>query len=155
MSASTPTIAVRLLEPAAARDTDLVARLVELINVVYARAEAGLWQPDARRTSLPEMTGLIEAGEIAVATVDGELAGAVRVQELDDATGEFGMLAADHAYRGIAVGRKLVAFVEGLSHDRGHRTMQLELLVPRVGKHPNKVFLDGWYSPSATGSCGR
>ena len=24
--------------------------------------------------------------------------------------------------------------------------MQLELLVPRVGKHHSKVFLDGWYS---------
>jgi ribosomal protein S18 acetylase RimI-like enzyme len=56
------------------------------------------------------------------------------------------MLAADHAYRGVGVGRELVAFAEGLSRDRGHRTMQLELLVPRVDKHPNKVFLDDWYS---------
>jgi GNAT superfamily N-acetyltransferase len=70
----------------------------------------------------------------------------VRVQALDDSTGEFGMLAADHDYRGIGVGRELVAFAEALSRDRGHRTMQLELLVPRVGKHPNKVFLDDWYS---------
>jgi GNAT superfamily N-acetyltransferase len=134
--APTP-VAVRLLEPAAAQDAGLVARLVELINLVYATAEDGLWQPDARRTSAAEMTELIEGGEIAVATADGEL---------DEATGEFGMLAADHAYRGTGVGRELVAFAEGLCRDRGHRTMQLELLVPRVGKHPNKVFLDDWYS---------
>ena len=139
-------IAIQLLDPDAAEDADLVSRLVELINVVYATAEAGLWKPDARRTSAAEMTELIARGEIAVATVDGELAGAVRVQALDDATGEFGMLAADHEYRGIGVGRELVTFAEGLSRDRGHRTMQLELLVPSVGKHPNKVFLDDWYS---------
>ena len=56
------------------------------------------------------------------------------------------MLAANHEYRGIGVGRELVTFAEGLSRDRGHRMMQLELLVPSVGKHPNKVFLDDWYS---------
>jgi GNAT superfamily N-acetyltransferase len=143
--APTPVVVCRL-DPAAAQDADLVAGLVDLINAVYAKAERGLWQPEAQRTTAAEMTRLIEAGEIAVATVDGELAGAVRVRELDETTGEFGMLAAAHQYRGIGVGRDLVAFAEGLSRDRGHRTMQLELLVPRVGKHPNKVFLDDWYS---------
>jgi GNAT superfamily N-acetyltransferase len=113
-------IAIELLDPAAAEDADLVSRLVEVINVVYATGEAGVWKPDARRTSAAEMAEL--------------------------ATGEFGMLAADHAHRGVGVGRELVAFAEGLSRNRGHRTMQLELLVPRVGKHPNKVFLDDWYS---------
>jgi GNAT superfamily N-acetyltransferase len=143
---ATTRIAIQLLDPSAAEDADLVERLVELINAVYVTAEEGLWQPDARRTSAAERAELIAGGEIAVATVDGELAGAVRVQALDDDTGEFGMLAADHSHRGIGVGRELVAFAERLSIDRGHRRMQLELLVPRVGKHPNKVFLDDWYT---------
>jgi hypothetical protein len=55
-------IAIQLLDPPAAEDADLVSRLVELINVVYATAEAGLWKPDARRTSVAEMAELVARG---------------------------------------------------------------------------------------------
>ena len=78
------------------------------------------------------MAGLIDAREIAVATVDGRLAGAIRVRAL----------AADHRYRGIG---QLVAFAERHCSDRGLPAMQLELLVPRTFRHPGKEFLDGWY----------
>jgi GNAT superfamily N-acetyltransferase len=90
-----------------------------------------------------------------VATIDGRLAGAVRVQVLDDATGELGMLAADHAYRGVGVGRELVAFAEGLSRDRGHRRMQLELLVPASASIRTRSSSTTGPAASATGSCGR
>jgi len=49
------------------------------------------------------VTALIEAEEIVVATVDGVLAGAVRVQSLDAATGEFGLLAADRTLLAVGV----------------------------------------------------
>jgi GNAT superfamily N-acetyltransferase len=140
-----PEIEVGLLEPGAAQDRDLVGELTALVNEVYAVAEKGIWQPDADRTSATEMTGLIESGEIAVARVDGEVAGAVRMQAVADDTGEFGMLVADPERRGMGIGRELVRFAERHYSEAGMRAMQLELLVPREWKHPNKVFLDGWY----------
>jgi GNAT superfamily N-acetyltransferase len=92
------------------------------------------------------MRELIRAGEIAAATVDGELVGSIRVRDLDDATSEFGILAADPGYRGIGIGTALIAFAERTARERGRRAMQLELLVPRDWDHPSKVFLDAWYT---------
>jgi GNAT superfamily N-acetyltransferase len=138
-------IAVELLDPAAAEDGVLVERLTALINDVYASSETGLWLDGSTRTTRPQVAALVAAGEIAIAKVDGALAGAVRVQRLSDVTGELGMLAADQRHRGIGVGRELVRFAEGHCHAHGMRAMQLELLVPRTWRHPSKVFLDDWY----------
>ena len=106
MTTTRAAIAVRLLEAAAGGDAGLVDRLSGLVNVVYASAEDGLWREGATRTTPSEVACLIDAREIAVATVDGSLAGAIRVRALWHVTGEFGMLAADHRYRGIGVGRR-------------------------------------------------
>ncbi|MEU4525780.1 GNAT family N-acetyltransferase [Amycolatopsis sp. NPDC024027] len=62
------------------------------------------------------------------------------------ATGEFGMLAADPARRGLGLGRELVRFAERASREAGCREMQLELLVPRDWTHPSKQFLADWDS---------
>jgi GNAT superfamily N-acetyltransferase len=137
--------AVSLLDAAAGKDAGFVERLADLINGVYATAESGLWRDGAPRTTAPEVAELIEAGQIAVATVGGRLAGTVRVRAISDVAGEFGMLTADPEYRGIGVGRALIDFAERHSRDRGLQAMQLELLVPRTWRHPNKVFLDEWY----------
>ena len=72
--------------------------------------------------------------------------GAIRIQQLDDGVGEFGMLVADPAHRNEGIGRELIRFAEELSRRRGLTVMQLELLVPRDSTHPNKVFLDDWYT---------
>ena len=138
-------IAVRLLDGAAGGDAALVERLTGLVNRVYAESERGLWHNGATRTSAPEMARRVAAGEVAVATVDGALAGAVHVHKVGDATAEFGMLAAAPEHRGVGVGRALIDFAERHSRERGMRTMRLELLVPRTWRHPSKVFLDAWY----------
>jgi GNAT superfamily N-acetyltransferase len=136
-------IAVRLLGSA---DAGLADDLATLVNDVYAAAEAGLWRDGTQRTSAAEMDELIRAGEIAIATIEDEIAGSIRVRDLDDATSEFGILAGDPDRRGAGIGTALVAFAEGIGRDRGRRAMQLELLVPREWAHPSKVFLDAWYS---------
>jgi GNAT superfamily N-acetyltransferase len=142
---SEDSVDVRLLAPAAGEDAGLVEQLTELVNSVYATAEHGLWRDGATRTTPSEVSRLIAAREIAVATAGDRVVGAVRIQALSDATGEFGMLVADPEYRGIGVGRALIAFAERHCRDRGVRAMQLELLVPRTWRHPTKVFLDDWY----------
>lgn len=138
--------AVRLLDVAASRDTELIGQLAGLINDVYAIAEDGLWRDGATRTTAAELVELIAAGQIAVAAnPDGLLVGAVHVHEISGDTSEFGMLVAAPAQRGTGIGRALVDFVERDSRERGRRAIQLELLVPRDWPHPSKEFLKSWY----------
>ena len=64
-------VVVRLLEPGAAQDGELVDRLTRLVNDVYATAERGLWRDEFTRTTAPELAELIAARQIAVATRHG------------------------------------------------------------------------------------
>ena len=139
------TVAVGLLEPAAADDGELVRGLTDLINAVYAVAEAGLWRDRAGRTTASELAADIRAGEIAVARRDGRILGCVRVHDLSDDTSEFGILVAAPDQRGTGVGAALVDFAEQHSRERGRRALRLELLVPREWSHPSKELLKGWY----------
>jgi N-acetylglutamate synthase-like GNAT family acetyltransferase len=123
-----------------------VAEITDLINRVYATAEAGLWVDDLSRTTTTEIRELIAAEEIALARTGPQVVGCVRIQQLEDRVGEFGLLAAHPAHRGEGVGRELVRFAEALSRQRGLEIMQLELLAPRDWSHPTKVFLDAWYT---------
>jgi GNAT superfamily N-acetyltransferase len=137
--------AVELLDAAAGCDAALVDRLAELINRVYATAERGLWRDGMYRTTRPELANYIADGEIAVATRDGQIAGTIRVHDISEDTSEFGILVAATEYRSAGIGRALLDFAEQHSRERGRRTMQLELLVPREWSHPSKEFLKGWY----------
>lgn len=137
---------IELLGSQAADDAELVAELCELVNRVYADAEAGLWREGAERIGASELARSIRAGEIAVMRVAGELVGSVRIRRLDAETGEFGLLVASPEHRGAGVGRDLVRFAEELSRSRGLSEMQLELLVPRDWAHPTKEFLHAWYT---------
>ncbi|MYW91486.1 GNAT family N-acetyltransferase [Amycolatopsis rubida] len=140
----TPEIA--FLPPSAAEDAALVALLTDLVNTVYAKAEAGLWAGPADRTNAGEMAGLVRAGEIAVARIDEAVVGSVRIQRLAEDLGEFGLLAASPQVRGAGIGRELVRFAERHCRGQGCTRMQLELLVPRGWTHPAKEFLAQWYS---------
>jgi GNAT superfamily N-acetyltransferase len=142
------TIAVRVLDSAVSHDARLVDQLTGLINGVYATAESGLWRDGTTRTTASELGELIAAGQIAVATRDGQIAGAVRIHDVADDASEFGMLVAASDQRSTGVGRALLAFAEQHSRERGLRAMQLELLVPRTWRHPNKEFLKAWYGRS-------
>jgi GNAT superfamily N-acetyltransferase len=138
-------VAVAPLDPARARDAALVARLTDMINTVYAAAEQGLWREGATRTTAPEVAGLVAAGEIAVATRRGELAGSIRLHDVAADTSELGLLAAAANHRGTGVGRALVDFAERSSRERGLRAIRLELLLPRTWRHPSKEALEAWY----------
>ncbi len=128
---------IEVLPPSAG--AAVIERVTGLVNQVYAESEKGLWRESTDRTSVAEVAGFVRAGEIAVAFVEGgfvagDIAGSVRIRRLDEATGEFGMLAADPARRGLGVGRELVRFAERVSRDAGCREMQLELLVRGRGR---------------------
>jgi GNAT superfamily N-acetyltransferase len=142
---STSKARIEMLSAAHATDDHLVEVVIDLVNRVYATAEAGLWIDGATRTTIAEIRQMIAAEEIAVACVDEQVVGSVRIQQLDDDTGEFGMLVADPDRRGEGIGRDLVLFAEDLARRRGSSTMQLEVLLPRGWSHPTKEFLRAWY----------
>ena len=145
-NASPGTAVVVAPEPAAsADDPATVDAIADLVNRVYLLAEAGLWTDGAERTTPAEVADLLAKGWIATARAGDRIVGAVTLRPLDARTAEFGMLAADPGWRGIGIGRELVAFAERWAAERAHSTMQLELLVPTGWSHPSKQFLSGWY----------
>jgi len=133
------------LPATAATDEALIERLVEIVNLGYRVAEAGMWRDDTPRVTIGEMAEFARHGELLVARADGRVLGCVRVREVEPAVWEFGMLAADDDARGLGVGRKLVAAAEAHAVAAGGHTMQLELLVPLEWTAPTKVTLDAWY----------
>lgn len=152
-----PDLDIELLPAAAARDSELVGEITDLVNRVYAAAEEGLWVESATRTTVTETAEMIAACQIALARIEAQIVGVVRIQQLDPQRGEFGMLVADPARRAEGIGRELVIFAEQLSRQRGLSVMQLELLVPRDWTHPTKTFLHAWYTrigyrPERTGA---
>jgi ribosomal protein S18 acetylase RimI-like enzyme len=140
------TPAVRLLEAAAGDDAALVERLAALVNEAYAAAERGLWRDGWSRTRGSDLAELIRARELAVAVRQARVVGCIRVRDLADDAGEFGLLASASDRRGMGIGRALVAFAEEHGRGRGLRAMRLELLVPREWRHPDKELLRAWYS---------
>ncbi|MEU7143456.1 GNAT family N-acetyltransferase [Nocardia sp. NPDC046473] len=139
-------VSIEILPAAAADDAALVAELSALINRVYTVAEAGIWRDNYQRTTPSELASLITAGEIiATRGIDDRITGAVRVQQLGDGIGEFGMLVCAPDQRGTGIGRALVNFAEKWCAEQGAETVQLELLVPRGWTHPVKESLRNWY----------
>jgi GNAT superfamily N-acetyltransferase len=139
-------IAIGLLEAAASDDVKLVEELSELINGVYATAERGLWRDGATRTTTTEVAELIAGGQIAIAASgDGQIVGSVHIHQVPADASEFGMLVAAPDRRGTGIGRALLDFTEEQSRERELRAVQLELLVPRGWRHPNKELLKSWY----------
>jgi GNAT superfamily N-acetyltransferase len=128
-----------------AKEDCLAEHVSGLINDVYVTAESGMWRAGTTRTTSSEIAGFIAAGEIVVATRDGEVGAAVRVHDVAGDATEFGLLAAAPERRGTGLGRALLDFAEESARTRGRRAMQLELLVPRDWTHPSKEFLKGWY----------
>lgn len=137
---------IALLPAASGGDSQLMAVLNDLINEVYAVAEAGLWGPGAARTTIARIAEVARGGELAVARLNGQVTGCIRIRLLGEGVGEFGLLAVAPARRGTGMGRDLVRFAEEAVRAQSCHTMQLEVLVPRDWSHPSKDFLIAWYT---------
>ncbi|WP_240377102.1 GNAT family N-acetyltransferase [Bacillus piscicola] len=139
-------IEIHMLPKSASTNIEDMERLTNIINRVYAAAEGSLWSPGTVRTTVDEMTELTRDGEIAVARATGQIVGCVRIRQVDQEMGEFGLLAVDSDYQGAGIGRALIRFAEQKGQKEHLHRMQLELLVPEEGSHPTKVTLENWYT---------
>jgi GNAT superfamily N-acetyltransferase len=151
---------VRIVIPpvSVTEDSGFITHLVDLINTGYTGAEAGLFSPQYRRTNTKELPEIIHKGELGIAyrispSRDGNtqlipprsVVGCVRILQLSDTTGGFGMLVCDPTFRGTGTGRDLVKFAEERCKELGKTIMQCELLVSTEFLHPFKVRMQSWY----------
>ena len=126
---------------------DDILKLSELINNVYNDAESGMWKMNISRTTPEEINNLIQKKNLIVAYSNNKIVGAVAVQSMPDKkTGEFGMLVADQAYRGLGIGSALIDAAESWAKSQNFSRMRLELLTPKNWEHPSKTFLKKWYN---------
>jgi GNAT superfamily N-acetyltransferase len=140
-----PEDVITILDDHDGHDDSVVEQVSRLVNTVYRTAESGMWRDGTTRTTAAEVATLIEAAQIAVVIRSGHVVGSIFLHDVAHDATEFGMLAADPDHRGTGIGRALVDFAESAARRRGHRAMQLELLVPREWQHPSKEFLKAWY----------
>jgi GNAT superfamily N-acetyltransferase len=127
-------------------DETVAPELVRLINRAYAAGEAGLWREELGRTDETEIAEAIRAGQMLVAAAGDRIVGCLRTRALDASTADIGLIGVDPEAWGGGIGRALVDAAENLARARGATTMQLELLVPRTGTHPDKKRLRNWYT---------
>jgi GNAT superfamily N-acetyltransferase len=141
-----PAISRPIVQPLTPDDETAVPSLVRLVNSAYAAGEAGLWREDVGRTDAAEIAEAIRAGQMLVALRDDRIVGCLRTRALDAATSDLGLMGVEPRAWGGGAGRALVEAAENRARARGATTMQLELLVPRTGTHPDKERLREWYT---------
>ena len=122
-----------------------VAEWTELVNRVYLTSEADFWKDGYFRINAEEFEANVRAGHLLLAFLDNEKAGIVKVRQLDDETGDFGMLVTRPEFRKMGIGGKLVAAAEAHLASLGCTTIRLEILFPQDWVHPEKEMLDQWY----------
>lgn len=139
-------IEIQMLPADASELITEMEHITKIVNHVYAASESGLWLEGTVRTTVEEVATFTRSLELAVARSMGQTIGCVRVRQIDSEIGEFGMLAVDVAYQGKGIGRALIQFAEEKCKQENLRKMQLELLVPEDGSHPDKKILEEWYT---------
>jgi ribosomal protein S18 acetylase RimI-like enzyme len=138
-------VTAEFLPSSAAVDAALVDDLTRRINAAYGAAEEELWVPGKDRIARERVAEIVGAGELAVARANGRIVGSVRVRDVEEEAGYFGLLAVEPESQGAGIGRELIGFAEEVSRGRGAKWMELRLLVPREGGDAGKSRLYEWY----------
>jgi len=125
-----------------------IKNIAELINQVYLRTESDFWPNNGlyERTNPIKLTQYIKNNELIIATIADEIVGAVHVYPLENDHCGFGMFVASRKKRGLGVGTSLMKRVENWALANNYKTIQLELLKPKAYIHPEKEFLNKWYT---------
>ena len=128
-------------EPRLSRPDD-VSTLRDLVRAAYAKYVARL----GRETSpmLDDYAARIAAGQAWVLEHDGALVGALVLEDEPDAL-MLTNIAVAPAAQGQGVGRRLIAFTEGLARRRGYALLRLytnEKMVENVAMYPRLGFTE-------------
>lgn len=128
-------------EPRPARPDEAPA-LRDLVRAAYAKYIPRLGREPA--LMLDDAAARIAAGQAWVLEEDGALVGALILEEEPGALLLDNIAVAPDA-QGSGVGRRLIAFTEGLARRRGHALLRLytnELMVENVAMYPRLGFTE-------------
>ena len=138
---------IRLL-PATAAEAS-APEITDLINTAYGNENRLWYNQNKQRTTVPEITSSIIAGEMLAAystSPSEDLIGCIQLHPVSPPQiAGLGMLAVPYSARGQGVGRLLVEAAEERARGMGFSEMQLELLMPRDWKLEAKEVLKVWY----------
>jgi predicted N-acetyltransferase YhbS len=111
------------VRPATPADVDA---LLAVINPAYKRADGHIF-PHATRVDREDLLGAIASGHLAVAEIDGAIAGSI---EFDTSANpaHFGPLATAIEYQRRGVARALIAHAEAAAREAGGTVMRLEAI---------------------------
>ncbi|MDH6522631.1 GNAT superfamily N-acetyltransferase [Streptomyces sp. SAI-135] len=135
---------IQVLPPEANSDETLMTEITDLVNRVYASAEAGIWLPGTPRTTVEEIAKYTGKGQIVVARCDGRVVGSIHLAILDADTAETGMLVSHPEMRNQGIGRRIRQFVFDFLKSHGISSLQIELLTPRDLRVESKDFMASW-----------
>ena len=127
-------------------DENQVGFLILMINQVYDDSEGNIWKKEHQRIAKPRLLEIIAKKELLLAVAGTEICGCIHLEPMDGTIFKFKMLVANPKFKGKGVGSVLVNFAEEEARKNGALKMQLELLVPTEFEHPDKVFLNKWYT---------
>lgn len=108
MTIITQSIEIQMLPRNMSTNTKIMEHITNIVNNAFRTSEKGIWKNGTTRTTALETAEFTNNGEIAVAQLKGKIVGCVRVQQVDQETGGFGMLAVDNKYQGNGIASKLV-----------------------------------------------
>jgi len=136
-------IELRIATP---QDESHVAFLVQMINEVYQASEGNIWIDNHNRISKERLLEVIKANELLLAVNKNQIYGCIHLEKMNTTHYKFKMLVTNSQFKRQGIGSMLVNYAEQQAVIYGAKTMQLELLVPTDFIHPDKVFLDNWYT---------
>ena len=125
---------------------DTLTDLEELINTVYAVAEAEFWVTGYKRTNAEALLEAVQNSEVIAAKCKGDIIACVHLTMEGDSVAKFGMLSVPPKFEGNGIGGKLVKAAERHAFDSGCRKMRLELLTSKEWEHDGKQQLHEWYT---------
>ncbi len=117
-----------------------------MINQAYVQSEGDIWKNEHQRITKSALLEIIAKRELLLAVNGDSICGCIHLEPMSDSMFKFKMLVANPVFKGIGVGSILVKFAENEAIKKGAAKMQLELLVPTDYKHPDKIFLNSWYT---------
>lgn len=111
----------------------------------YAETEKEIWGENYIRISFEEYKKVIENEVVFSALLNDEVVGTILLSNHGKGHFSFGLLAVDFKYKGLGIGRKLIAKAEQKAKSLGGIKMTLEILKPQNQTLPFKERLAEWY----------
>ena len=124
---------------------DEFEHLYQIIIEAYAQTEKEVWGENYVRVAKSAVLDYVNADEMLVAFLDGEIVGGIRCFELEDGAYSFSLLGADFKQAGKGIGRALIAAVEERAKAAGATEIRIEVLRAENIQVASKDILSDWY----------